>query len=118
MFIIYLFIVNRSATFLPEELTYFVCNKEENGKGGERGKKSSPSIKKRRTVSADFHLHKFSYILVKIIAGVEECSCSVEAGKKMVGSTESPGKGHNHSHTAQEKCEGIFFPFGNKVRQP
>lgn len=27
-----------------------------------------PKYNKRRTVSADFHLHKFSYILVKIIA--------------------------------------------------
>lgn len=37
-------------------------------KGGGRGKKIIPKYNKRRTVSADFHLHKFSYILVKIIA--------------------------------------------------
>lgn len=36
--------------------------------GGGRGKKIIPKYNKRRTVSADFHLHKFSYILVKIIA--------------------------------------------------
>lgn len=37
-------------------------------RGGGRGKKIIPKYNKRRTVSADFHLHKFSYILVKIIA--------------------------------------------------
>lgn len=52
--------------------------KRKERKGGE-GKKIIPKYNKRRTVSADFHLHKFSYILVKIIAGAEECSCSVEA---------------------------------------
>lgn len=37
-------------------------------KGGGEEKKIIPKYNKRRTVSADFHLHKFSYILVKIIA--------------------------------------------------
>lgn len=41
--------------------------KGKKGGGGER-KKIIPKYNKRRTVSADFHLHKFSYILVKIIA--------------------------------------------------
>lgn len=41
--------------------------KEKKGGGGEE-KKIIPKYNKRRTVSADFHLHKFSYILVKIIA--------------------------------------------------
>lgn len=42
--------------------------KKERKKRGGREKKIIPKYNKRRTVSADFHLHKFSYILVKIIA--------------------------------------------------
>lgn len=55
---------------------------------GEREKKIIPKYNKRRTVSADFHLHKFSYILVKIIAGAEECSGSVEAEERKCSAAE------------------------------
>jgi hypothetical protein len=55
----------------------FVCREGE-------GKKIPPKspYNKRRTVSADFNLHKFSYILVKIIAGAEVRSCSVGAERR------------------------------------
>lgn len=58
------------------------ASKKKGEREGRREKKSSPSITRDGTVSADFHLHKFSYILVKIIAGAEECSCSVEAEER------------------------------------
>lgn len=83
MFIIYLLIIKRSPSSLLGGFIYSVCKKKKEKKKGGRGrKKIIPKYNKRRTVSADFHLHKFSYILVKIIAGAEECSGSVEAEER------------------------------------
>ncbi len=48
-----------------------------------------PKYNKRRTVSADFHLHKFSYILVKIIAVQRRAPLSWVRGKKILGSTKT-----------------------------
>lgn len=76
---------------------------------GERRKKIIPKYNKRRTVSADFHLHKFSYILVKIIAGAEQSCSSVEAEqRKSEGAAESPAQGHRLVSAPGEQCEAIF----------
>lgn len=85
--------------------------KERKKKGGGRGKKIIPKYNKRRTVSADFHLHKFSYILVKIIAEPSTAPAQSRQREENLREHRVVGKRHtdNRFQAAREQRWSLFI---------